>query len=98
MDELRTRISEILFYKWDPLRVSGSNWPRDEYNGYVRDVLEATLQSPNHHPVTELLTELATEHMGQPAKPTRDARIAKLIHSIVHDSEHYPDHEIVDIE
>ena len=26
---LYSRIDEILFYKWDPIGVSDSNWPRD---------------------------------------------------------------------
>lgn len=39
------RIDEILFYKWDPIGISDSDWSRDEYQSYVPQVFKLALES-----------------------------------------------------
>lgn len=58
---LYSRIDEILFYKWDPIGVSDSNWPRDEYKLYVNKVLDLAVNNTTAQPLAEYLTYLSTE-------------------------------------
>lgn len=57
---LYNRIDEILFYKWDPIGVSDSNWPRDEYKLYVNNVLDLAVNNITAQPLAEYLTYLST--------------------------------------
>lgn len=98
IDNVRTRIDEILFYKWDPIRVSNSNWPRDEYTSYVADIMQLTLETKSYLRLADHLTYLSTEIMGLTENEERDAAVAQLIFSIVHDQNHYPDHTVVEVD
>ena len=42
MNDLRTRLDEVLFYKWDPIHLSNSTVSRNEYTRYVEEVLHST--------------------------------------------------------
>lgn len=93
--DLHKRIDEILFYKWDPIRVSNSNWPRDEYTLYVNEVMELAVNSTTHQPLAEHLERLAAEVIGCPVSKGRTYKVAELIFSIVHGEEYNPDHYVV---
>lgn len=97
-DALRTRIGEILFYKWDPLNLSNSNWPRDEYDIYVPEVVRLALESPSFQPIADYLTQVATEFMSMEEHKDHDKKIAELIFSIAHNKDYYPDLNVVEIE
>lgn len=52
--ELRTRINEIMYYKWDPLRISNSNRASAEYDSYVPEALRLASESTSYHPISDI--------------------------------------------
>lgn len=98
IDSVRTRIDEILFYKWDPIRLSNSNISRDEYASYVKGVFEIALNSTSPDSLADHLTMIWTEYMGVLGNRETDVAVAALIFSIVQDYDYYPDHLVVDID
>ncbi|MBO1520774.1 hypothetical protein [Oceanisphaera pacifica] len=98
IDQLVCRIDEVLFYIWDPIGVSGSNLPRDEYSRYTEQAFELALAHSSHTPLANYLTEFVTEHIGMPENKANDAKVAELIYSIVHDVEYVPDMTVVVVE
>lgn len=80
--ELYKRIDEILFYKWDPIGISDTDWPRDEYQSYLPRVFGLALESDKPEPIAEFLGDIATERMGLGASKERDMAIASLILSV----------------
>jgi len=95
---LRIRIDEIMFYKWDPLHLSNSNWSRDEYESYVPEVFRLALESTSYHPIAEYLTHVSTDIMSMTEDKDHDSDIAELIFSIANNQAHFPDHEAVEVE
>lgn len=97
IDSIRTRIDEILFYKWDPIRLSNSNSARDEYSSYVKGVFEIAVSSTPDS-LADHLTMISTEYMGVLGNRETDVAVAALIFSIVQDDDYYPDHLVVDVD
>lgn len=77
--ELYKRIDEILFYKWDPIGVSDSDWARDEYQSYLPNVFAYAMESDSPEPIAKFLGVASTESMGLSAAPEHDWKIAELI-------------------
>lgn len=98
IESLRTRIDEILFYQWDPIRISRANWPRDEYTSYVAQVLKIALESTSPQPLAKYLMQLSKEIIERPDSKECAQTVAGLIFSIVHDQEYYPDHKVVTVD
>ena len=92
IDSLRTRIDEILFYKWDPIRISNANWPRDEYSSYVPEVLQLAINSSSYQPLAEHLMQLSKDIIERADSQERAEAVAELIFSIVNEEGHYPEH------
>jgi len=90
--ELRTRIDEIMFYKWNPLQLSNSNWPRYEYEFYVPEVYRLALESTSYHPISDYLTYVNTKRMLSRENKDHDIEIAKLIFALAKDQSYFPDH------
>lgn len=98
IEALRTRVDEILFYKWDPIGVSNSNWARDEYDSYAPNAVKLALESASPHPLADYLTHVSTELMELEENRERDARVAELIFSLAQHQDHFPDHSVVEVE
>jgi hypothetical protein len=98
IDSIRTRIDEILFYKWDPIRLSNSNTARDEYTMYVEEILQVAIASESPKPLAGHLTNLCTQSIGTKGNRECDIRVAELIFAIVHRLEYYPDHQVIDVD
>ena len=98
IDSLRTRIDEILFYKWDPIRISNANWPRDEYSSYVAEVLQLAINSSSYQPLAEHLMQLSKGIIERADSQERAKAVAELIFSIVNEEGHYPDHNTVTVD
>ncbi len=96
-EELQTRISDILFYKWDPLNLSNSNWPKYEYDSYVAEVFRLSYERDDCSELTAYLTKLATEHMACARNEQHDKAVAKLLLSVVNDTDYYPDHAVIEV-
>ena len=94
---LRTRIDEILFYKWDPANISNTNWPRGEYTRYVEEILEkATLGRSAS--LIDHLAYLRTEMMSLQENKEHDSAVGELIYALVNDYAYYPDHQVVNVD
>lgn len=83
--ELYKRIDEILFYKWDPIGVSDSDWARDEYQSYLPRVFAYTMESDSPEPIANYLGVVSTKSMGLSATPDHDMKIARLIIEVKND-------------
>lgn len=77
--ELYKRIDEILFYQWDPIGVSDSDWARDEYQSYLPRVFAYAMESDSSEVIENFLRIASTESMGLPATPEHDRKISELI-------------------
>ena len=62
--EMETRVSEILFYVWDPIGVNGIPACRDEYESYVRIVSAYLLHNFSEAGVDALLMYIMEEYIG----------------------------------
>lgn len=80
--ELYKRVDEILFYRWDPIGISDSDWPRDEYQSYLPRVFGMVLESETPDKIAEFLGRIATENMGLGSSPEHDRAIAELMLSV----------------
>uniref|UniRef100_UPI00404730DC hypothetical protein n=1 Tax=Shewanella baltica TaxID=62322 RepID=UPI00404730DC len=74
--ELYKRIDEILFYKWDPIGISDSDWGRDEYHAYLPKVFRMALEQSSPESIAEYLSKITTERMGLSAAKEHDLDIA----------------------
>ena len=97
-ERLSRRVDEILFYKWDPIRLSDSNWSRDEYERYVPPALKLALEHETPGPLGEFLTMASTELIGLSEDRERDVAVAATIHAVVTDSDYFPNHAIFEVE
>lgn len=98
LDMLRTRVDEILFYKWDPIGFSDGNSPRDEYSMYVDEVLKMTLEGATVEKLSNHLSLLCTNTIGLIGDRAVDKAVAGLIYAIVHDEFYHPNLNVIDIE
>lgn len=73
------RIDEILFYKWDPIGISDSDWARDEYRSYLPRAFAYAMESESPEPIARYLGVVISESMELSASPDHDMKIAKLI-------------------
>jgi hypothetical protein len=62
--EMETRVSEILFYVWDPIGVNGIPACRDEYENYVPIVSAYLLHNFSEAGVDALLMYIMEEYIG----------------------------------
>lgn len=98
IEKLYTRIDEILFYKWDPLHLSDTNWSRDEYESYVPEVFRLVIDSKSHLPIAEYLTKIATETMSMTENKDHDIKVAQLMFSLKTDKPHHPNRTVIEID
>lgn len=98
IEELRTRIDEILFYKWDPLKSSSGNFPRDEYSHYVDPILTMMVNEASAAELTKHLSKLRQRAMCMAANDEVDSSVANLIHAIVNDDDYCPDHIVFTVD
>ncbi len=77
--ELYKRIDEVLFYKWDPIGISDSDWSRDEYQSYLPQVFKLALENKTPQPIANYLSVITTDNMGLSEAKSHDMAIAKLI-------------------
>lgn len=76
---LYKRIDEILFYRWDPIGISDSDWPRNEYKTYVPQVFRIALENDDPEPITEYLCKVETDYLDMKGRKNFNMRIAEQI-------------------
>lgn len=66
--ELYEGIDNILWVDWDPIGISGPDWPRDEYASYLPHVFALAIEDATSSQIAEYLYEdlyeVVTERMG----------------------------------
>ena len=77
--ELYKRIDEVLFYKWDPIDISDSDWARNEYESYLPQVFKLALEGNHPESIANYLTDITTKNIGLPESTLHDMDISKLI-------------------
>jgi DNA-binding PadR family transcriptional regulator len=76
----RVTISRLLKH-WDPIGVFAgeSDWPQDEYEGYVSPIISALRSGADEAIITRQLQQIRTDHMGLQPSPNADADAAREI-------------------
>ncbi len=77
--DLYQRVSEILYYVWDPIGVLPAAGARDEYDAYVPTVVRLLYEEKEREEIIRYLLDLQTGHMGM--NLTDDAR-ARAAHAV----------------
>lgn len=77
-NEFYKRVDEILFYRWDPIGISSSDWSRDEYQSYALQVFGLAVKGESAEVIADYLATITTEDMGLAANE-RDIEIARQI-------------------
>jgi len=75
--ELYKRVDEILFYQWDPIGISDTTCPRDEYHSYLPQVFKRLLENEKPFKIAEYLTHVTADNMGMSPNREHDLSIAK---------------------
>ena len=66
----------ILMAEWDPI---SCGVPDDEYDGYIPAIYNLIQSRVSMEELAALLQEFETQHMGLPARPEVNQRVAKLL-------------------
>ena len=77
--EFYKRLDEILYYKWDPIGISDSDWARDEYQSYLPRIFSYAMENESPEPIAKFLGVVTTENMGLSSAAAHDLKIAELI-------------------
>ena len=62
--EVSRRVGEIMHYLWDPIGVARAPEARDEYDGYLPDVIAILSRGGNAEELAAYLTQVETQRMG----------------------------------
>jgi hypothetical protein len=77
--KLYRRIDEILFYIWDPIGISRSNWARDEYQSYLPKVFGMIMEKRPTTDIVDYLVHIEADHMGLERRPGIERRTEKVV-------------------
>lgn len=77
--ELSRRVSEALYYLWDPIGVSTTPEARSEYEDYVPQIVGMLERNEDTQEVAKLLSKIRTKTMGLPENFTKDIETAELL-------------------
>ena len=73
------RVDEILFYRWDPIGISDSDWPRNEYKTYVPQVFKIALENDEPEAIAEYLCKIETDYLDMRCRKCFNMRVAEQI-------------------
>ncbi len=63
-DLIAARVGEILHWDWDPIGVAGVPQARDEYDGYVPQVVQMLIERKKKEEIARHLHRIEGENMG----------------------------------
>jgi len=66
-DRLSEEVSRILWEEWDPIMVTDTDCPRDEYDSYVMPLISIMLKGGDSTEISSYLESIETDRMGLPA-------------------------------
>jgi hypothetical protein len=81
-DSFYNSIGDILLNQWDPLGVSDTNCPKDEYETYVPVVYGLAMEIDCIEELVEHLSRIACETIGVETNLHNDKKAARLIMAI----------------
>jgi len=70
---------EVLQYIWDPIGIAGIPQARDEYHGYLPQILALLQNGADETEIAGFLGEITTERMGLALNPPHDLAVAKIL-------------------
>jgi len=77
--DLSRRVSEVLYYLWDPIGVSTAPEARSEYEDYVPQMVGMLERNEDAQELAKLLSKIRTKTMGLPENFTKDIKTAELL-------------------
>ena len=80
--QLYEGIDEILWIDWDPIGISGNDWARDEYQGYLPQVFQLALAGASPLKIAEYLNEIVSDRMGLRSSVDQHLRVATTIRDL----------------
>jgi hypothetical protein len=81
-DSLYSSIGDILHNQWDPLGISDTNCPEDEYETYVPVIYRLAMEIDCIEELVEYLSRIACETIGVETNLHNDKKAARLIMAI----------------
>lgn len=81
-DSLYSSIGDILHNQWDPLGISDTNCPEDEYETYVPVIYRLAMEIDCIEELVEHLSRIACETIGVETNLHNDKKAARLIMAI----------------
>ncbi len=82
IEALYKRIDEILYYKWDPIGISDTDWARDEYQSYLPTVYRMVIQDSAPEAIANYLDGIAVSSMGLNSAKEHCYEMAELMLSV----------------
>jgi hypothetical protein len=76
---LRDAVDEVLFYLWDPIGIGGEPKARDEYSGYVPQIVGLLRDERAASDIARRLSEITATQMGMSKDAKRDLAVAELL-------------------
>lgn len=76
---LEKRISEVLYYVWDPIGVSQEPFARGEYEGYVQEILRLVEKNNEINEITMHLQNIIEDRVEITANKKHCEDTAKLL-------------------
>lgn len=76
---LYRRIDEILFYVWDPIGISRTDWARDEYQAYLPRVFRMVVDQAPTKEVADYLITIEADHMGLERRDGIEKRTEEVV-------------------
>ena len=80
--QLYKGIDDILWKDWDPIGISGPDWPRDEYQAYLPQVFKLELEDAAPSDIAEYLHKIVSERMGLPSCVGNHLAVAEKIRKL----------------
>lgn len=81
-DSFYSSIVDILHNQWDPLGISDTNFPEDEYETYVPVIYRLALEIDCIEELVEHLSRIACDTIGVETNLHNDKKAARLIMAI----------------
>lgn len=76
---LYNKIDEILWLEWDPIGINDMEGPRDEYCGYIPELINLKMKNVKELEISNFLFEIETINMGLFGNKENCEKVAELI-------------------
>lgn len=77
--ELYRAVDEVLHYVWDPIGIFDMPQARDEYHGYLPEILGLLQSGGTQEQVAAYLSNIISTRMELSENPVHDLEVAKML-------------------